>query len=805
MKSPLFDILRERVLVFDGAMGTQIQAAGLGPDDFGGPRWEGCNDYLSLTRPQEIEGIHAAYFDAGADVVETNSFQASPLRLAEWGLADLAVEMNRAAAAIARRVADRYAARDGRPRFVAGSIGPSGMLPSSDDPDLGKLALRDLVPAFEEQSRGLIEGGADLLILETCQDMLEMKAQIFGARAAMERVGRVVPIQSSVTLDPNGRMLLGTDIAGALATLEAMRVEVIGLNCSTGPDLMRDSVRYLAQNSSVPIHCIPNAGLPINDGGRAVYPMRPEPMAEILREFVAEHGVNIVGGCCGTTPEHTRALAAAIGTRAPAPRQGRGPWSVSSGMTAVALRQEPAPMMIGERLNTQGSRKVKALALEDRLEELVPVARGQVEGGAHTLDVCVALTERTDEASQMRRLVKKLALAVEAPLCIDSTEANVIDAALRAYPGCAIVNSINLENGRERVDAVMPLVMTFGAAVIALTIDEQGMAKSAERKLAVARRIHDIVTQEFGLPAELLIFDDLTFTLATGDQEFVRSGIETIEGIRLIKAELPGVKTSLGVSNVSFGLSKEARAVLNSVFLYHCVQAGLDMAIVNPADITPYPEIGAEDRRLAEDLVFARDPEALSRYITHSEGRTAGAKAKEEEAEVATMTVEQRIHYQILHRKPAGIEDLIDAAVKTQDPVKVLNTVLLPAMKEVGDKFGAGELILPFVLQSAEVMKKAVARLENYLEKKEDVSKGRVVVATVYGDVHDIGKNLVKTILSNNGCTVFDLGKKVPVSRILEKAREVDATAIGLSALLVSTSRQMPIAVAELHRSGYDT
>jgi 5-methyltetrahydrofolate--homocysteine methyltransferase len=802
VESRFLDALRDRVLIFDGAMGTQIQAAELTADDFGGKRWEGCNDYLSLTRPDAIEAIHAAYFEAGADVVETNSFQASPLRLAEWGLGDKALEMNRAAAQIARRVADRYAARDGRPRFAAGSIGPSGMLPSSEDPDLGKLSLRDLVPVFEEQARGLLEGGADALILETCQDMIEMKAQILGSRAAIERVGRRVPLVCSVTLDPNGRMLLGTDIAGALATLEALRVDVIGLNCSTGPDLMRDSVRYLAQNASVPIHCIPNAGLPINDGGRAVYPMRPEPMAEILREFVAENGVNIVGGCCGTTPEHTRALVAAVGGRAPAARPGRGAWMVSSGMTGVALRQEPAPMMIGERLNTQGSRKVKQLTLDDRLEELVPVARSQVEGGAHTLDVCLALTERTDEAEQMRRLVKKLALSVEAPLCIDSTEANVIEAALEAYPGAPIVNSINLENGRERVEAVMPLVMRHGAAVIALTIDEQGMAKTAERKLEVARRIHDIVTREYGLAPELLIFDALTFTLATGEAEFFRSGIDTIEGIRAIKRELPGVLTSLGVSNVSFGLSKEARAVLNSAFLYHCVQAGLDMAIVNPADITPYPEIAATDRQLAEDLIFARDPEALAKYITHFEGRTAGDKMKQEEAEVATLTLEQRIHYQILHRKPAGIEDLIDEAVKRQDAVQVLNTVLLPAMKEVGDKFGAGELILPFVLQSAEVMKKAVARLENYLEKHADVSKGRVVVATVFGDVHDIGKNLVKTILSNNGYTVFDLGKQVPVTTIIEKAKEVKATAIGLSALLVSTSKQMPICVAELHRAG---
>jgi 5-methyltetrahydrofolate--homocysteine methyltransferase len=802
MKSRLLETLAERVLFYDGAMGTQIQARELTAEDFGGKRFEGCNDALSLTRPDVIEAIHAAYFEAGADGVETNSFQASRLRLEEWGLAERTLELNRAAAAIARRVADRFEKSDGRPRFVVGSIGPSGMLPSSEDADLGRKTLEDLVPIFAEQTQGLLEGGADVLILETCQDILEMKAQVLGAREAFERTGRVVPIQCSVTLDPSGRMLLGTDIHGALATLEAMRVDIIGLNCSTGPDLMRDSIRWLGQNASTPIHCIPNAGLPINDGGRAFYPMLPVPMAETLHDFVAENGVNIVGGCCGTTPDHIRAMVAAIGRRAPAARPGRGPWAVSSGMTATTLRQEPAPMIIGERLNTQGSRKVKQLVLEDRLEELVPIARGQVEGGAHTLDVCLALTERTDELGQMRRLVKKLALSVEAPLCIDSTEAGVIEAALKAYPGCPIVNSINLENGRERIDAVMPLVMRYGAAVIALTIDEQGMAKSAERKLAVAKRIHQIVAGEYGLPAELLIFDALTFTLATGDAEFIDSATDTIEGIRRIKAELPGVLTSLGVSNVSFGLGKEARAILNSVFLYHCVQAGLDMAIVNPNDITPYAEIGEEDRRLADDLVFNRDPQALSKYIAHFEGRAPDARAKEEEAQEAALEVEQKIHFQILHRKPAGIEALVDEAVKRQDPVTVLNTVLLPAMKEVGDKFGAGELILPFVLQSAEVMKKAVARLETYLEKNANVTKGRVVVATVYGDVHDIGKNLVKTILSNNGYTVFDLGKQVPVTTILEKAKEVDATAIGLSALLVSTSKQMPICVAELHRAG---
>jgi 5-methyltetrahydrofolate--homocysteine methyltransferase len=797
--SLLLDTLRERVLFFDGGMGTQVQARDLSPDDFGGKRWEGCIDYLSLTRPDVVESIHAAYFDAGADIVETNSFQASRVRLEEWELGEKTFELNRAAAAIARRVADRFAA-DGRPRFVAGSMGPSGYLPSSEDPELGKLGLTDLVAAFLDQARGLVEGGADVLILETCQDILEMKAQILAAREAMALAGREVPIQCSITLDPTGRMLLGTDVRGALATLEAMHVDVIGLNCSTGPDLMRDSVRYLCENASTPIHVIPNAGLPINDGGRTLYPMKPEPFADTLREFVLDFGVNAVGGCCGTTPDHIRSLVRAIGRVAPKVRPGRGPWLVSSGMTAAALRQEPAPLLIGERLNTQGSRKMKRLALEAKLEDMIPIAREQVEGGAHVLDVCLALTERTDERQMMAALVKKLSLSVEAPLCIDSTEANVIEAALQACPGSAIVNSINLENGRERVEAVMPLVVKYGAAVIALTIDETGMAKTAERKLEIARRIHDIVTREYGLPAERLIFDDLTFTLATGDEEFRRSGIETIEGIRLIKRELPGVLTSLGVSNVSFGLGKEARAVLNSVFLYHCVQAGLDAAIVNPADVVPYAELSEDDRRLADDLVFDRDPQALAKFINHFEGRAPDARAKEDDAAEAAMSVEERLHFQILHRKPAGIEALVDEAVTRRPAVDVLNGVLLPAMKEVGDKFGSGELILPFVLQSAEVMKKAVAQLENYLEKKADVSKGRVVLATVYGDVHDIGKNLVKTILSNNGYTVFDLGKQVPVQKILDKAREVNATAIGLSALLVSTSKQMPTCVAELHR-----
>ncbi len=469
---------------------------------------------------------------------------------------------------------------------------------------------------------------------------------------------------------------------------------------------------------------------------------------------------------------------------------------------AVDLRQDPAPLIVGERVNTLGSRKVKRLALADDYEGMVVVAREQTEIGAHALDICMAMTERTDEREMLRALVKKLALNIEAPLVLDSTEADVLKDALEQYPGRAIINSINMENGRVKIDSVMPLAMAHGAAVVAMTIDEEGMAKTAERKVEAARKIHDIVVGEYGLAPEALIFDPLTFPLSTGDEEFTRSALETLEGIRRIEADMPGVMTILGISNVSFGLNPVARKIVNAVFLYHAVQAGLDLAIVHPSHVVPFAEIPAIERELAEDLVLARREDALARLIEHFEGREEDATRAGRTRRIG-MTPEERLHYQIVHRRKEGIEEQIDLAVANRDPVEVLNAVLLPAMKEVGDKFGAGELILPFVLQSAEAMKRAVARLETYLERQEGVTKGTVVLATVYGDVHDIGKNLVNTILTNNGYTVHDLGKQVPVNRIIDKAVEVDATAIGLSALLVSTSKQMPLCVQELHRAGH--
>ena len=797
--------------MFDGAMGTQLMALELGPDDFGGAAYHGCNEALVLTRPEIIRGIHEAYLEAGADVVETDTFTASRLKLAEYGLGERVGEINRDAAQLARAACNAFSTPD-RPRFVAGSMGPTGMLISSSDPTLSKITFSELADIYGEQARHLVEGGVDLLLLETMQDLLELKAAIAGIVREFDKGLRRVPIQAQPTLITEGRMLLGTDIRAICATLCALPVDVIGLNCSTGPAQMRDPVRYLGEMSDRFISVIPNAGLPIMGlKGETIYPETPEELAGELADFVREFGVNVVGGCCGTTPAHIRAIRERVDAFFHEPgqtfpnfsRPSRPMQYVASAMTAISLEQEPRPLLVGERINAQGSRRLKKLLLEDRYDDIAVLARDQVDGGAHVLDVCCALTERTDEEEQMRTVVRKIAQSVEAPLMIDSTEPRVIKAALENYPGRAIINSVHLESGRAKIESVLPMAREHGAAVVALTIDESGMAKTAARKKAVAQRIYDIVVGEYGLPPGALIFDDLTFTLATGDAEYIDSAVETMEGIRAIKTAMPGVLTSLGVSNVSFGLKPRARAALNSVFLHHCVQAGLDLALVHPKEITPYAELDQSERELCDDLVFNRRPDALARLIEHFEAAGGVSKdsgpAKDDDADAPP---EVRIHNAILRRRKDGIEEKIDEALKTRDAVGVLNDVLLPAMKEVGDKFGSGELILPFVLQSAEVMKKAVAHLEQFLEKKEGASKGKVVLATVFGDVHDIGKNLVGTILSNNGYTVFDLGKQVPMNTILEKAVEVRADAIGLSALLVSTSKQMPVCVQEQDSRG---
>ncbi|HSS04518.1 MAG TPA: methionine synthase [Solirubrobacterales bacterium] len=788
---------KERIVIFDGGMGATLEQFDLTQADYGGLAGK-CHEALVLNRPDVIEGVHASMIEAGAEVVETDSFQGSRLKLEEWGLGEHTHEVNVKAAQIARKAA-------GEVRFVAGSIGPTGFLPASDDPTLGDISFRKLVEVFAEQARGLVEGGADLIIIETAQDILEVKASIFGAREAFAATGRTLPIQCSVSLLPQGgKMLLGTDIQAVLTTLTALEVDVIGLNCSTGPEDMRDAIRYLGENSPLPVHCIPNAGLPLQGpDGETIFPEQPEPLAATLGEFVERYAVGIVGGCCGTTPEHIAAIRERVDGRVPGERPAPGPIEVSSMMTSTPLVQEPRPTLVGERVNSQGSRKAKELLLADDYDGLVQVAEDQVEGGAHVLDLCVALTERADEDEQMVAVVERVSLTQPAPIQVDSTEPNVIEAALEKIPGRAIVNSINLEAGEDKANVVAPLAKAHGAALIALTIDEVGMAKTAERKVEIAKRIRDLVCEEHGLEPEALIFDALTFTLTTGDDEWKPSAIETIEGIRRIKAEIPGVKTSLGVSNVSFGVGQPARAVLNSVFLHHCVEAGLDLAMVNPNHITPYSEISDEERELTDDLVFNRREDALERFIAHFESK--GEEAVEEVGDPTEgMEPEEALHWHILRRKKDGVEEWIDRSNEKIGAVPTLNEVLLPAMKEVGDKFGAGELILPFVLQSAEVMKRAVAQLENYLDRIDGHTKGKVVIATVFGDVHDIGKSLVNTILTNNGYTVVDLGKQVPIDTIIEAAVENEADAIGLSALLVSTSKQMPICIQELHQRGLE-
>jgi 5-methyltetrahydrofolate--homocysteine methyltransferase len=813
------DALEQKVLVFDGAMGTSLQVQNLTAEHFGGEQYNGCNDYLVISYPEAVEKVHRSFLEVGVDVLETDTFRSNRITMAEYKLQDRVIEINETAARLARRLADEYANKTGQPRFVVGSIGPSGKLPSANDPDLSNVSFDDLAETFREQAVGLIQGGVDLLLIETSQDILEVKAAITGIHKAFDETQVYLPIQAQVTLDTTGRMLLGTDVAAALAILEGMGIDVIGLNCSTGPEHMREPIRVLGENATLPVSCIPNAGLPLNVDGQAVYPLEPEPFANDLYEFVTKHNISVVGGCCGTTPEHLKLLVDKLNAHPHPDRPLHATPQLASAMSAISMRQDPPPTLLGERLNAQGSRKFKRLLLEEDYDSILEIGREQVEFGAHALDISCAVTERPDEVELMRKVVKKLEMGVDVPLVIDTTELDVLEVALKTAPGRCLINSTHLESGRDKADKIFNLAKEHNAAVIVLTIDEGGMAKTREKKLEVAKRIYDIAVNDHGLKPEDLVYDTLTFTLATGDEEFVNSAIETIEGIRLIKQNLPGVMASLGVSNLSFGFAPHARPVLNSVMLYHCIQAGLDMAIVNPAHITAYPDIPQEEKDLAEDLIFNRRADALQRYIEYYEKVTpteqAGASNPTE-----GMTAEQRLHWKILHRHKEGVEADIDSLVpyslsageKLEDEgkraenhvkaVHTLNNVLLPAMKEVGDKFGAGELILPFVLQSAEVMKKTVAHLENYLEKVEGVTKGTVVIATVYGDVHDIGKNLVKTILANNGYTVIDLGKQVPAETIITKAVEVNATAIGLSALLVSTSKQMPLIINELHRRG---
>jgi 5-methyltetrahydrofolate--homocysteine methyltransferase len=795
------DALLERVLVFDGAFGTWMQAQDLGPADFGGEALEGCNENLVLTRPDLVAQMHDEAFGVGVDAVETATFGAFPLVLAEYDLADTTFEMNRRAAEIAREVAASHAA-DGRPRFVIGSMGPGTRLPS-----LGQIRYEDLRDGYGAQVDGLLAGGVDVLLIETVYDLLQAKAAINGARAAMRRAGlsNPLPIMVQVTIETTGRMLVGTEIGAALTALEAMQPDVIGMNCATGPAEMTEHLRYLAQHARTFLSALPNAGLPSVVDGHTHYDLTPAALADAHERFVSEFGLNIVGGCCGTMPEHMAAVIEKLGVgRAPVVRTPEFDPGCSSIYSHVPFHQELAYLAVGERTNANGSRKFKEAMLESDWDTCVAMAREQVKEGAHVLDVCVDYVGR-DGTVDMDEIAGRFATQASLPLVFDSTEPQVLEAGLQHHGGKAILNSANLEEGEgdgKRMDRVFRLAREYGAAVICLTIDEEGQARDADWKLRVARRIYDLAIEKYGLEPTDLIFDPLTFPLSTGDDDLRRDAMETIEAIRRIKTELPGASTILGLSNVSFGLKPAARHVLNSVFLHECRQAGLDAAIVHAARIMPMHRIEEHQREVALDLIYDKRREnydPLTEFMALFEGVEAGAIEKEDRS---GWPVAERLKHRIIDGDRDGLEADLDEQLATMPALGIVNDVLLDGMKVVGDLFGRGEMQLPFVLQSAETMKASVAYLEPHMEKADSGGKGVVVLATVKGDVHDIGKNLVDIILTNNGYMVYNLGIKVAISDMIEKALEVKADAIGMSGLLVKSTIIMRENLEELNTRG---
>jgi len=776
----LASLLLERVLLLDGGMGTQILARKPTVDDFGGPAFDGCMELLNERRPQWIRDIHASYLDAGADAVETNTFGANQVVLGEFGIPGRAEELNLMAVRLAQDVARSYDRR----RYVIGSAGPGTKLLT-----LGHISYADLYASYLAQMRGLVGGGADAILIETCQDLGQIKCAVRAARSAMAQLGRACPVWVQATVETTGTLLLGTEIQAVLTSVEMLGIDVLGLNCGTGPDEMHSALQTLGEQSPFAMSCLPNAGLPVNRDGALVYPLGPDAFADKVAQLAGKFCLNIVGGCCGTTPEHIRALRARLGPAGLTHRSPRLERSVASLYQSVTLQQEPRPLIVGERTNANGSKKFRDLLAREDFDGLAEIARDQQREGAHMLDVCVAYVGR-DEARDMLAFLRKTVPQTLLPLMIDSTEVPVIECALQNAPGKCVVNSINFEDGEGRARQVLELCRTYGAAVVALTIDEAGMAHSAERKLAVAGRLHALAVGEYGLDPSDLIIDPLTFTLGSGDESFRRSALETLEAIRQIKARFPGVLTILGVSNVSFGLNPRVRHVLNALMLYHAVKAGLDLAIFNAAKVIPVAQIPAEQRRAVEDLIFDRRAEGYDplKAAMALFGDGPGQAAPETTED---LPVEELLRRDILGGEKRRILDHVDLALRTLPPLELINRVLLDAMRIVGERFGAGEMQLPFVLESAEAMKAAVKRIEPHLPKESSATKGRVILATVKGDVHDIGKNLVEIILSNNGYQVLNLGIKQPVESILAALDSFPADAIGLSGLLVKSTTVM--------------
>jgi 5-methyltetrahydrofolate--homocysteine methyltransferase len=799
--SDLLQTVRERVVIYDGAMGTSIQARNPSVDDFWGK--EGCNELLVLSRPDIIRDIHAGFLQVGCDVVETDTFGAARVVLAEYDLQDRVTEINIAAAKVAREAAQQFSTKD-KPRFVAGSIGPTTKLPS-----LGHIKFDDLAAAYEEQAAALIEGGVDVLLIETSQDLLQAKAALAGVFDAMQKAGKRLPVTVQVTIEATGTMLLGTEIGAALTALEPFDVDVIGLNCATGPAEMNDAVRFLGANSTKHVSVLPNAGLPQNEGGRAVYKLKPEDLASYHQHFVQDYGVRIVGGCCGTTPEHLKAVVDAVSGVEPARREVKPVAAASSAYTSVPLDLEPKPLIVAEEMNTTTRvEHFRNLVRAQKYDDILALAKKLVNDGSHMLDLCCAIVGE-DEKGYITSILEKVATRVPAPILVDSTEADVVEEALKRIPGKAIINSINLEDGEKRTSKVLPMAKRYGAAVIALTIDEEGMALTAEKKTAIAHRICDLATGKYGLRPTDLIFDALTLPISTGQEEYRSAGIETLNAIARIKKELPEVKTILGVSNISFGLDVYPRRVLNSVFMHEAVNHGLDMAIVNYTKIYPLYKIPHEEVELARKLIYrdasAGDP--LQVYMAHFAG-TKGKPQATTTAHLETLSVEDKLKFAIINgEKSVGegvqkksLEALLEDALSQYTALDLINTVLLDGMKTVGDLFGARKMQLPSVLDSAGVMKQAVAYLEPKLEKKSGSQKGTIVLATVKGDVHDIGKNLVDIILSNNGYRVVNLGIKQPGDTIIKAALDHGADAIGLSGLLVKSTLEMKYVIQDLER-----
>ncbi len=795
----LRDFLHSRVLVADGAMGTMLQAQGdLDVErDFQG--LEGCNEVLNLTRADVVADVHRAYLKAGSDCIETNTFGTNLAALAEYGIVDRLAELAEAGARIAREVADEFT---DKPRFVLGSMGPGTKLPS-----LGHVSFAEIRDAYQAQVEAMIAGGIDAVQIETCQDLLQAKAAVIAAKRARARLAVDLPILVNVTVETTGTMLLGTEIGAARSSLEALGVDVIGLNCATGPAEMSEHLRYLARNTRCGIGAMPNAGLPELTPEGAIYPLGPEPMAAALESFLSDYGLAVIGGCCGTTPEHIRLLAERFSGREVPSREVSAERTCSSLYVEVPFHQDLAYLNIGERTNANGSKAFREAMLAGNVDECVDIAKGQARDGAHVLDLCVDYVGR-DGSADMTELAGRLATAVTLPIVLDSTEPQVLAAGLEKLAGRCIINSVNYEDGDgpdSRFAKIMPLVAEHGAAVVALTIDEQGQARTAEWKVRVASRLIDELTGSWGMDVGDILVDCLTFPIATGQEETRRDAIETIEAIRELKRRYPGVRTTLGVSNVSFGLNPAARMVLNSVFLHECVAAGLDSAIVHSAKILPMERIPAKQREVALDLVWDRRSEGydpLTSYLELFEGVTAASVRATRAAELAALPLPERLKRRIIDGEAKGLDEDLDEALATKPALDIINDDLLAGMKVVGELFGSGAMQLPFVLQSAEVMKSAVAYLEPHMDKVAGSGKGTLVLATVRGDVHDIGKNLVDIIVSNNGYTVINIGIKQPIQAIIDAAEEHGADAIGMSGLLVKSTLVMKDNLAELNRLG---